>query len=53
MDATYNDIQNWNYKNLVPAFGAKDGEYKTYQVKTKNEVESLFSDKNFCAARYL
>lgn len=53
MDASYNDVQEWRYKDLVPAFGAKEGEYKTYQVKTKNEVDALFKDKKFCSAPYL
>lgn len=52
-DAGYNDIQNWNYKALLPAFGAKEGNYKTYQVKTKDEVDALFQDKNFASAPYL
>ncbi|KAK7529781.1 pyruvate decarboxylase-like protein [Phyllosticta citribraziliensis] len=46
-DAVYNDIQNWNYKDLPAAFGAKPDRYKTYQVKTKTEVEQLFADKEF------
>ena len=50
MEASYNDVQNWNYADLVPAFGAKEGEYKTYQVRTKKEVDALFLDKDFCTA---
>lgn len=53
MDAGYNDIQNWNYKDLLPAFGAKEGNYKTYQVKTKGEVDALLQDENFSKAPYL
>ncbi|KEF62833.1 pyruvate decarboxylase [Exophiala aquamarina CBS 119918] len=53
MDAGYNDIQNWNYKDLLPAFGAKEGNFKTYQVKTTDEVNALFQDKNFASAPYL
>ena len=53
MDASYNDVATWKYKDLVPAFGAKEGEYKTYQVKTKKEVDALFQDEKFCAAPYL
>lgn len=52
-DAGYNDIQNWHYKDLLPAFGAKEGNYKTYQIKTKDDVNALFQDKNFASAPYL
>jgi pyruvate decarboxylase len=53
MDAPYNDIQPWKNIQLVPAFGAVEGEYKTYQVKTKEEVNTLFKDKHFSSAPYL
>lgn len=53
MDAGYNDIQNWRYKDLIAAFGAKEGTYKTYQVTTKDDVQALFGDKNFSQAPYL
>lgn len=49
----YNDVQEWKYKDLVPAFGAKEGEYKTYQVKSKQDVEQLFADDNFSSAPYI
>ncbi|KAL2010253.1 hypothetical protein VTN00DRAFT_6060 [Thermoascus crustaceus] len=48
----YNDIQPWNQKDLVPAFGAKPGRYKTYQVRTRAEIESLFADPEFSSAPY-
>ena len=53
MDAVYNDIQKWNYKDLVAAFGAKKDRYKTFQVKTKDELHALFEDKTFSSAPYL
>ena len=53
MDANYNDIQEWKYKDLVDVFGADPKHSKTYQVKTKQEAEDLFNDKEFCAAPYL
>lgn len=53
MEAGYNDIQNWKYKDLVAAFGAKEGTYKTYQVRTKDEVDALFEDKTFSQAPFL
>jgi pyruvate decarboxylase len=53
MEACYNDIQNWRYKDLVPAFGAEAGSYKTFQVKTKDEVDRLLRDEGFSKAPYI
>ncbi|OAG38676.1 hypothetical protein AYO21_07182 [Fonsecaea monophora] len=50
MEAGYNDIQNWKYKDLVPAFGAAEGSYKTYQVRTKDDIHALFQDETFSKA---
>jgi len=47
MDESYNDIQTWKYKDLPAAFGAEKDQARTYQVKTKEEVEGLFSDSDF------
>ena len=47
MDEPYNDIQTWKYKDLVKAFGAKEGDYKTYTIKTKQETNKLFENKEF------
>lgn len=53
MDATYNDVQAWKYKDLVPVFGGDAVKAKTYQVKTKEEAEKLFNDEGFAAASHL
>ena len=53
MDAQYNDIQGWSYKDLVPAFGAKPDKYRTYQVKKREELEALFHDETFASAPFL
>ena len=53
MDAVYNDIQQWKYKDLIPAFGADPKKSKTYQVKTKQEAHDLFNDENFSSAPYI
>ncbi|TID13912.1 pyruvate decarboxylase [Venturia nashicola] len=47
MDESYNDVQRWRYKDLPAAFGAAEGQAHTYAIKTKGEVEKLFSDKDF------
>lgn len=49
MDAEYNDVQEWLYKDVVKTFGAKEGTYKTFQIRTKDEVRKLFADKTFNA----
>ena len=53
MDAAYNDIAAWHFKDLVAVFGAKEGTAKTFQIKTKDEVNKLFADKDFNAAKSL
>lgn len=53
MDAAYNDIGQWKFKELVNVFGADPKRSKTFQVKTKQEAENLLSNKDFCAAPYL
>ncbi|KAI0156333.1 pyruvate decarboxylase [Pestalotiopsis sp. NC0098] len=52
MEAEYNDVVQWDYKELVTVFSggpekqAKNNS-KKYTVKTKDEVEKLFADKDF------
>lgn len=53
MDASYNDIQQWKYKDLVTVFGADPKKSKTFQVKTKQEADDLFNDKTFSSAPFL
>ncbi|KAM3069965.1 hypothetical protein ACMFMG_003999 [Clarireedia jacksonii] len=53
MDAVYNNIAQWSFKDLVKIFGAKEGSYKTFQIKTKDQVHELFNDKEFNAAECL
>lgn len=53
MDATYNDIGKWNYKELLPTLGAEEGTYKTYQVKTMKEVQGLLNDDDFAQSSKL
>ncbi|KAG6292825.1 hypothetical protein E4U09_003255 [Claviceps aff. purpurea] len=50
MDAGYNDIVAWDNKGLVDVFGGTELA-KKYSVKTKDELESLFADPIFNAAR--
>lgn len=53
MDAVYNDIQQWKFKDLISVFGADPKKSKTFQVKTKQETHDLFNDKEFSSAPYI
>ncbi|MCJ1470293.1 Pyruvate decarboxylase 1 [Pseudocyphellaria aurata] len=53
MDASYNDIQQWKYKDLIAVFGADPKKSKTFQVRTTQEAEDLFNDKEFSSAPFL
>lgn len=53
MDAEYNDIAQWDFKDLPRVFGARDGKTKSYQIKTKAQVHKLFADEKFNAAEVL
>ncbi|KAF2399745.1 pyruvate decarboxylase [Trichodelitschia bisporula] len=48
-DAGYNDVQEWDYKGIPAVFGAAKGQAQTYVVKSKEDVEKLFTDKDFSA----
>ncbi|TKX24567.1 pyruvate decarboxylase-1 [Elsinoe australis] len=49
----YNEIQPWKYTQLVDTFGGKQGEYDTFQVKSKEDVEGLFANEKFSSAPHL
>jgi len=44
---SYNDVQEWKYKDIPRVFGAEEGSVLTYRVETKEEVEKLFQDEEF------
>ena len=50
MDASYNDISEWKYKDLVDVFGGTSDRTAKYQVKTVSELDELLADKDFIAA---
>lgn len=50
MTAGYNDISPWKHQLLLEVFGAPEKERKSWQVKTRVELESLFEDKEFMDA---
>ncbi|ROT42710.1 pyruvate decarboxylase [Sodiomyces alkalinus F11] len=47
MDAEYNDIVEWKYKDIPAVFGAPEGETRAYRVHIKDELERLLTDKEF------
>ncbi|KAJ4317958.1 hypothetical protein N0V84_007099 [Fusarium piperis] len=49
MNAEYNDINEWKYKELVRVFGGEKT-CKTFTIKTKNELNDLLVDEEFKAA---
>jgi pyruvate decarboxylase len=53
MDAAYNDIAQWDFKELPRVFGAKANKTKSYQIKTKAQVNQLLEDKSFNSADVL
>ena len=53
MEAEYNDIQQWRYKDIVHVFGGDKVGAKTYQIKSREEADKLFNDTEFAAAKHL
>ncbi|OLN94353.1 Pyruvate decarboxylase [Colletotrichum chlorophyti] len=47
MEAEYNDIVQWQYKELVTVFGGTEKTAKKFVVKTKDELERLLTDDEF------
>ncbi|KAF2144593.1 uncharacterized protein K452DRAFT_284919 [Aplosporella prunicola CBS 121167] len=52
-EAVYNDVQEWKYKDIPATFGAKPETTRTYQVRTKDDVEKLFADEEFASSNTL
>ncbi|KAL1982457.1 hypothetical protein VTN96DRAFT_1304 [Rasamsonia emersonii] len=49
-EESYNDIQPWKFVDVPSTFGAKKDEYKTYQVRTRDELRRLFGNEVFSSA---
>jgi pyruvate decarboxylase len=48
---SYNDIQPWCHTKLFDVFGADSSKTKTYQIKTRTELNKLLADKEFSDAK--
>ncbi|CAK7213548.1 hypothetical protein SBRCBS47491_001838 [Sporothrix bragantina] len=53
MDAKYNDISAWKFKELVTVFGGTEDNVAKFQVRTVDELKNLLADKDFIAAKRL
>ncbi|OJD25367.1 hypothetical protein ACJ73_03258 [Blastomyces percursus] len=53
MDAPYNDIQPWKFNDIADVFGAQPDTCKTYQIRTRKELQDLFNDREFCYGNVL
>ncbi|KAF6801231.1 pyruvate decarboxylase [Colletotrichum musicola] len=47
MEAEYNDIVQWQYKEVVTVFGGSDQTAKKFVIKTKDELENLLTNAEF------
>ncbi|EXK27181.1 pyruvate decarboxylase [Fusarium oxysporum f. sp. melonis 26406] len=47
MDAEYNDIIRWKYKDLVRVLGGDDQTTRKFQVHSKGELNDLLRDEQF------
>ncbi|KAI2602948.1 pyruvate decarboxylase [Hypoxylon fragiforme] len=47
MDAAYNDVATWRYKDLPAVFGATEDTARSYAVHTRGELEKLLKDQDF------
>lgn len=43
----------WDYCKLPAAMGAQEGDYKTYDIKTKQQLLDLLQDKEFATGNIL
>lgn len=53
VDAEYNDVADWRYKDLPAAFGASEKDARTFAVRTKAELDVLLRDEAFRQGRRL
>jgi len=51
--AAYNDVPSWDWQNLLTTLGAKEGQTKSYSIRTPSELEKLLKNEDFQAAKVL
>lgn len=47
MEAEYNDIAPWHFKDLVTVFGGTEKNTRKLQVRTRDELQKLFKEDEF------
>lgn len=47
MDAEYNDVVRWKYKDLMTVLGGDDQTTRKFQVHSKRELNDLLKDEQF------
>lgn len=52
-EAKYNDIHQWKYTKLLDVFNANPEKSKTYQVRTKTEMDKLLNNRLFATGKYI
>jgi pyruvate decarboxylase len=53
MEAEYNDIAAWHFKELVTVFGGTNETSRKIQVKSRDELDKLLKDNGFNDAKGL
>lgn len=53
MEAEYNDIVQWQFKELLTVFGGTEKTTRKFQVWTKDELNNLLTNSDFNAANCL
>lgn len=51
MDAAYNDVPTWKYRDLGTVFGGSPATVRSYAVHTPAELETLLADEDFAVTR--
>lgn len=50
MNAGYNDITSWKHTKLLDVFGADPEKSRSYQARSKAELQKLLTDEHFSSA---
>ena len=49
----YNNVPYWDWQGALKFMGAKEGQYKTYSIKTAGQLQDLLFDTTFQAAEVI
>jgi pyruvate decarboxylase len=51
MNASYNDVVTWKYRDLGTIFGGTEKTFQSYAVRTPAELEKLLANEGFTTKR--